>query len=224
MKIRVGRGDRHKPRPQLRHAQAHDRGRPHRPRRRDAQRPRARRRQLPARPRRAAADRPRRPPDRRHLAVPVPQRLLAPRAGDDGRDRRGGRRALGHQSQGRGDAAVPAARRRIPRPGCSPTGTRADGPARAVRLRSSAPRAGLQGHPDPDGRPGLRAIYGVAANATPRATRASATTTSRPSARRCRSRRTGTPARTCVTCRPSSRRCETSSVPSCRCCTTATTG
>ena len=53
---------------------------------------------------------------------------------------------------------------------------------------------------------------------------AGATTTSRPSARPRRSRRTGTPAPTCATCRACSRRSATSSAPSCRCCTTRTTG
>ena len=69
--------------------------------------------ELPQGPRRAVADRSRCEPHRGHLAVPLPQRLLAPRTGHDGRDRRRRHGALGHQGQGGRDAAVPAARRRL---------------------------------------------------------------------------------------------------------------
>ena len=66
-------------------------------------------------------------PDRGHLAVPVPLGVLAPGAGDDGGDRRGGHGAVGHQGQGRRDAALPAARRRVAGPGSWPTATRPAG-------------------------------------------------------------------------------------------------
>ena len=49
-----------------------------------------------------------------HLAVPLPQRLLASRAGHDGRDRRSRRRLVGFEGQGCRDAALPAARRGQP--------------------------------------------------------------------------------------------------------------
>ena len=53
-------------------------------------------------------------PHRGHLAVPLPRRLLAARPGHDGGDRRGRHGAVGHQGQGRRDAGLPAARRRLP--------------------------------------------------------------------------------------------------------------
>ena len=51
------------------------------------------------RPRHSLPDRPRRAPDRGHLAVPLPGRLLAARAGDHERDRRGRHGAVGHQGK-----------------------------------------------------------------------------------------------------------------------------
>ncbi len=107
--------DRHLPGAQLRHPEDRDRRRRPRPRRRHAERPRAGGGQLSRRPRHPLPDRPRRAPDRGHLAVPLPRRLLAARAGDDGGDRRGRHGALGHQGQGRRPAALPAAGRREPR-------------------------------------------------------------------------------------------------------------
>ena len=90
------------------------RGRGDRARRRDPQWPRARRRLLPAGSRLPIARRPRCAPDRGHLAVPLPGRLLAARAGDDDRHRGGRRRAVGHQGQDRRASRVRAAR------GCGP--------------------------------------------------------------------------------------------------------
>ena len=46
---------------------------------------------------------------------PLSRRLLAARAGDHGGHRRGRHGAVGHQGQGRGPAALPAAGRRVPR-------------------------------------------------------------------------------------------------------------
>ena len=88
-----------------------------RPGRRHAQRARARGGVLPARPSVPVADRPGRPPDRGHLAVPLPGRLLAPRSGDHDRDRRRRRGLVGSQGQGRRAARLPVARRRGPRRG-----------------------------------------------------------------------------------------------------------
>ena len=107
----------------------------HRPRRRHAQRPRTGGGQLPERPRDPLPDRPRRAPDRRHLAVPLPRRLLAARAGDDERDRGGRHRAVGHQGQGRRHAAVPVAGRRQPRrrDGLWPRQRRATSSTRSTR-------------------------------------------------------------------------------------------
>ena len=68
--------------------------------------------------------------------------------------------------------------------------------------------------------PGIKAVYGVAAQTQ---ASANATTTSRPAAAPSRRKRTGTPAPTCATCPPSSRPCATNSAPRSRCCTTATT-
>jgi len=73
-------------------------------------------------------------------------------------------------------------------------------------------------------RPRCRESTRSTASPPSRAWTASGTTTSRRSARRSPSRRTGTPGRTCGTCPGSSRRSATSSAPSCRCCTTHTTG
>ena len=75
---------------------------------------------------------------------------------------------------------------------------------------------------DPDRGARAQAIYGIASQA--RGAPGCATTTNRPSAARSRTRRTGTPARTCATCPPCSRPSATSSAPTSRCCTTATTG
>ena len=69
----------------------------------------------------------------------------------------------------------------------------------ALRLDPGPPRAGLPRDPGPDRRAGAQPVYGVAAQ--PSGRRASATTTSRRSARRCPPRRTGTPAPTCGTSR-----------------------
>ena len=180
---------------------------------------------LPRRSRRAAAHRPRRAPHRGHLAVPLPLRLLAARAGDHGRDRRGRHRALGHQGArppGCRCTSCSAARAGA---ACWPTGTR-----RARTCRSSSTRSariwqqGYRAIRIQTGVPGLKAIYGIASQRDLRGERRGAL---RPRARAARRasppRRTGTPARTCGTSRPCSRRCATSSVPSCRCCTTATT-
>ena len=153
MKIIDARRHRHQPGPQLRHAQDHHRRRAGRARRRDPQRSRARRRELPARPSRPAAARPRPAPHRGHLAVPLPRRLLAARPGHDGGHRRGGHGALGHQGQGGGPAALPAARRRQPdrRPGLR--ARQRPRPAGSVRLDRRTPALGYQavrvqtGHP-----------------------------------------------------------------------------
>ena len=165
-------------------------------------------------------------PDRGHLAVPLPQRLLAARPGDHGRHRRGRHGALGHQGQGRRHAGLPAARRRVPhRPArlrarlgqatcrsCSTAcATHQEQGYRAIRIQTGGAGAEV------DLRHRLeRHLRGQR--------RACATTTNRPSAAACRTRRTGTPAPTCGTCRPCSRRSATSSAPRSRCCTTATTG
>ena len=150
------------PGPQLRHAEDRDRPGPHRPRRRHAQRPRAGGGELPDRPRHPLPDRPRRAPDRGHLAVPLPRRLLAARAGDDERDRRGRHRAVGHQGQGRRPAAVPAARRREPRrrDGLRP---RQRPRHRADRRRGAALQAsmGYKAIRAQSGVPGLAKVYGV---------------------------------------------------------------
>jgi hypothetical protein len=98
-------------RAELRHPEAHDRGRDHRPRRRHPERPRARGGELSRRPRDPAADRARRAADRGHLALPVQGRVLARRPGDDDGDRRGRHRAVGHPGQGARRAGAPAARR-----------------------------------------------------------------------------------------------------------------
>ena len=95
----------------------------------------------------------------------------------------------------------------------------------ALRLDPRAPGAGLPGHPRADRR--ARAEVDLRhrlATRPSRRTTACATTTSPRSAARCPPRRTGTPAPTCGTSPPCSRRCATSSVPSCRCCTTGITG
>ena len=70
--------------------------------------------------------------------------------------------------------------------------------------------------------PGINAVYGVAAQARRR--RQAVRLRAGPARARCPPRRTGTPAPTCATCPASSRRSATSSAPSCRCCTTGTTG
>ena len=148
------RRHRHQPEPQLRHPQDHDRRGADRARGRHPERPRARRRQLPAGPRRAAADRPRRVPHRGHLAVPLPQRVLAPRPGDHGRDRRRRHGAVGHQGQGRADAGLPAARGSEPRRSDGLRPRVRDVAARAVRLHPRAPGAGLPLDPRADRRAG----------------------------------------------------------------------
>ena len=131
-----------------------DRRRGHRRRRRHPQRPRAGGRVLPARPRLPAADRPRRAPDRGHLAVPLQGRLLAARAGDDDRDRRGRHRAVGHQGQGRRAAGLPAARRARPATAswstATPAGPRWTSSARDVQRYLDL---GLPGDPRPGRRP-----------------------------------------------------------------------
>ena len=102
---------RHLPGPQLRHAQDHHRRRRHRLG--DATL-NGRELAVPAYLRDhvvPAADRPRPRAHRGHLAVPLPGRLLAPRPGDDDRDRRRRHGAVGHQGQGRRPAGLPAARR-----------------------------------------------------------------------------------------------------------------
>ena len=104
-------------RAQLRHPEDRDRRGPDRARRRHPQRPRAVGGLATSRPRHPLPDRPRRAPHRGHLAVPLPRRLLAARAGDHGGHRRGRHGAVGHQGQGGGPAALPAARRREPRRG-----------------------------------------------------------------------------------------------------------
>ena len=110
---------------------------------------------LPQRARDPVPDRPRRAPDRGHLAVPLPRRLLAARAGDDERDRRRRHRAVGHQGQGRRPAAVPAARRRARATACwstaTPTGATSTRPCDEVAryaswaTRRSARRAACRG-------------------------------------------------------------------------------
>ncbi len=84
-------------------------------RRRHAERPRKGRRRLSRGPCHPVPDRQGPAPDRGYLAVSLPRRLLAARAGDDARHRRGRRRAVGHQGQARGHAALSAARRPQPR-------------------------------------------------------------------------------------------------------------
>ena len=52
---------------------------------------------------------------RGHLAISLSRRLLAARPGHHGGDRRGRHGAVGHQGQGGGPAALPAAGRALPR-------------------------------------------------------------------------------------------------------------
>ncbi|KIU01035.1 hypothetical protein QU38_02705, partial [Staphylococcus aureus] len=96
-------------------AQDRDGGRHDRHRRCDAERARAGGGRLSPGPCHPLPDRARRAPDRGYLAVSLQGRLLAARAGDDVRDRRGRRGAVGHQGQGGGPAALPAAGRCEPR-------------------------------------------------------------------------------------------------------------
>ena len=173
------------------------------------------------RARRPAADRARRAPHRGHLAVPVPRRLLAARSGHDGRDLGGRHRAVGHQGQGRGHAAVPAAGRRIPN--------------RAARLR---PRIGqdtaelfdsvrehlAQGFKAmrmQTGMPGLKSVYGIASNATLEGN-AGKRYDHEPAQRGAFPSEEDWDTRSYLRhlAAVSSRRCATSSGPSCRCCTT----
>ena len=106
-----------------------------------------------SRARRAAADRARRAPHRRHLAVPLPQRLLAARPGHDGGDRRRRRGAVGHQGQGARTARSTSCSAAHPRPGSSPTATP---PARTSDELFDSVRdhleQGYQRHPHPDRR------------------------------------------------------------------------
>ena len=109
---------------------------PHRPGRRHAQRPRAGGGELPT-DHVVPPDRPRRPPDRGHLAVPLPRRLLAARAGDHERHRRRRHRAVGTSRPRRpGCRSLPAARRRQPQ--------RRDGLRPCQRPRHRADRRGVQ--------------------------------------------------------------------------------
>ena len=94
------RSDRHLPGAQLRHAENRHALGCYRYRRRDAERPRS----SPSRSYLTGSpgpepDRPRRGPHRGHLAILLSRRVLAPRTGDDDRDRRGRRRAVGHPRQ-----------------------------------------------------------------------------------------------------------------------------
>ncbi len=103
-------------------------------------------------------DRPRSAPHRGHLAVFLQGRLLAPRPGDDGGDRRHRHGTLGHQGQGRQHAALPASRRREPREGAvlhprpghaiSPKPSRRSASARNRATRRSASQVGIPGLPD----------------------------------------------------------------------------
>ena len=110
------------------------------------------------------ADRPRRRPHRGHLAVPVPGRLLAARAGHHGRHRRRRHGAVGHQGQEGRHAALPVARRREPRP------HRVYGHASGRDY--AALKDAISGYLDAGytavrvqtGVPGLGQIYGVATN------------------------------------------------------------
>jgi len=71
--------------------------------------------------------------------------------------------------------------------------------------------------------PGLTSIYGIASNATSRATPEFATTTNRRNAVLCRRKKTGTLAVTCATYPRSSRQSVMNSVRSCHCSTMDTT-
>ena len=104
-------------------------------------------------------------PHRGHLAVPLPERLLAARTGDHGGDRRGRHGALGHQGQGRRDAGVPTARRRIR---ARPAGLRSrvgQVQQRAVRHVRAHQEQGYKAIRMQTGVPGLKSIYGIASNA-----------------------------------------------------------
>ena len=107
-------------------------------------------RRIPDRAHRAAVDRSRPAEDRRHLAVPVPRRVLAARAGHHGGDRRRGRGAVGHQGQGRRHAGVPTARRRLAHRRAGVRPCIRFGSAVAVHLDPQPPRAGVQGDPGAD--------------------------------------------------------------------------
>ena len=69
--------------------------------------------------------------------------------GDDGLDRRGRPRALGHQGQGGGPAGLPAARRGRPGPDPQLHPRHRVGRPRAARLDRRRSRARLPGHPRP---------------------------------------------------------------------------
>ena len=162
---------------------------------------------------------------RGHLAVPLPRRRTGGAARSPWRPIAAVDVALWDiKAKAAGHAAVPAARRRQPAPGSLAYG-HASGRDLPELFDSDPATTWTQGYRAirvQTGVPGLDAVYGVAAPAAPSA---SGTTTSPPRAHaRCRSRRTGTPAPTCATCPASSRRSATSSAPSCRCCTTGTTG
>ena len=141
-------------------------------------------------------------PHRGHLAVPLPRRVLAARPGHHGRDRRGRHGAVGHQGQGGGHAALPAARRREPHRTASRTGTRQrQGPAGALRLIREHLEQGYRAIRVQTGVPGLEAIYGVASNAVAAGNEGKRYDYEPAAARRAaRPRRTGTPAPTCATC------------------------
>ncbi len=105
--------------------------------------------------------------DRGHLAVPLPQRVLASRPGHDGGDRCGRHGAVGHQGQGRracrctSCSAVRVAR------GSWRTGM----PPGATTRRSSTACASTRNRDTGSIRiqtavPGLKSIYGIASNAT----------------------------------------------------------
>ncbi len=98
--------------------------------------------------------------------VSLPQRVLAARSGDHGGDRGRGRRALGPQGQGRRDAALPVARRSIPHRTAGLRARIRPGPAELFDNVRSYLEKGYQAIRVQTAVPGLRAIYGVAANAT----------------------------------------------------------
>ena len=166
------------------------------------------------RPRDPVPDRPRRASDRGHLAVPLPRRVLAARAGDDERDRRGRHRVVGPEGQGRRAAAVPAARRREPH--------RRDGLRPCERARHRADRrrgAALQGRRLPrDPRAERRARPREGLRRRPRHDLLRAGR--RRPAERTRLVDREVPAATRRSC---STRCARRSAPTCTCCTTCTT-
>ena len=167
-----------------------------------------------SRSRRAAAHRPRRAAHRGHLAVPLQRRVLAPRAGDDDRDRRGRHGALGHPGQDAEHAGLPAARRRVARArdGLRPR-ERIDASTRPSTAVQRVHRLGYKAVRAQCAIPGVR----------PRVRRRPRHAVLRAGAERaCRSRACGAPSAISISCRRCSSACGARSASTCTCCTTCT--